>query len=208
MADLADLLSINLATVQEQLVANLDRDHGPLGCSITDHLVDLSKSELKTKAKHWENSKALTRPRRAGDTHTWVIELDTSGITPSPVPDYILGLPTFSHPIFKHPIATVGEHFSEYYLRILELEEHMDAKMKMELRKLPEENRLGSYNPVFEGEITPAQVCEDGYAPSLKMLGWWPYYDDELARLLNKFGRSTRSMGKRSLQAIASRDGR
>ncbi|KAF1846390.1 uncharacterized protein K460DRAFT_356074 [Cucurbitaria berberidis CBS 394.84] len=77
-------------------------EDGEAGDSIRAHLTELSKNGIKTKAHHWDDEQEheITRIRRVGDKHTWVINLETTGleIVMSPVPDAAIEASTFKNP--------------------------------------------------------------------------------------------------------------
>lgn len=117
-----------------------------------DQFACLSEDGLKALPQHWDDdgglveAVALKRPRRIGDKHTWVINLDTNGIETSTHPSNAViehstfrirshhrdssypspqdlsayeldAKPVLRHAIFKHPYVTMAEPGRSYHVQ-------------------------------------------------------------------------------------------
>ncbi|KAI4952384.1 hypothetical protein J4E91_002853 [Alternaria rosae] len=140
---------------------------------------------MKIKSIHWNahdeirptDCQLLTRLRPVGDEHTWVMPLDTEGVTPSSVPDSVLEASTFRlslpewdgnftlsyemdictelrHPVLRHTYSNtefvVGLK-TPYFEKLNHLNCRLSEATAIELTKMDEDERPAEYLALVNG---------------------------------------------------------
>ncbi|KAI4934888.1 hypothetical protein J4E85_002750 [Alternaria conjuncta] len=167
---------------------------------------------MKIKSVHWNahdeirptDCQLLTRLRRVGDQHTWVMPLNTEGVTPSPVPDAVLEASTFRldlpdwddhktlfyemnvctklrHPVLRHTYSTTRFHARieiPYYEKISKLYDRLSEATAIELTKMDEDERPKEYDHLVNGS---AIACDmEGFVRPDD----WCYSDEDVRAFL------------------------
>jgi hypothetical protein len=148
------------------------------------HIVDISKM-------------SLIRARRIGDEHSWVVPLNTNGVEPSTMPDYVIDFAAFD-------ISVKSESFAHYDIQARSIKsfalkhQHVfpdvrDEKRRFEdrtimgMRRLPKaqqpdrSSELFTQNPGYEINGPRWSIIEDWTPPEGS---GWVYYDDEMLEIL------------------------
>ncbi|CAO2649857.1 Nn.00g011490.m01.CDS01 [Neocucurbitaria sp. VM-36] len=175
--------------------AFLDNEYIRLDCWSGEYdsialLADDSDTESMIDAR-WNvnelNQEYVQDLRRVGDSYTWIINLDTSGITRAPVPDAILESSTFR--LMEY------QHLSEWWI---EMDDHVFRGAILKHPFVTSTALSGKYKQKFDAlakrlheipsfkrdyELT---VLDRVRLPRGKEPEWWLYYDDYLAVELAK----------------------
>jgi len=167
---------------------------------------------MKLKSVHWNahdeirptDCQLLTRLRRVGDQHTWVMPLNTEGITPSPVPDTVLEASTFCldlpdwddhktlfyemnvctelrHPVLRHTYSTTrfdAGIITPYYEKLSKLYDRLSEATAIELTKMDEDERPKEYDQLVNGSGIACDM-EKFVRPDD-----WCYFDEDVGAFL------------------------
>jgi hypothetical protein len=171
---------------------------------------------FKIKGIHWDahatnppkSVKVLDSIRRIGDEHTWSIDLDTTGVTPSTVPDAVLESTTFqlelnesgpttryrvaaatflTHPVLKYRHTTAGNAEDVYqdlpaYCRAMrDLDHRLHDATVIEMIKVGHADRPRVFDNLVNRLVRAHKLRGRFVLPDT-----WKYYDDELLRHLGK----------------------
>ena len=167
---------------------------------------------MKIKSVHWNahdeirptDCQLLTRLRRVGDQHTWVMSLNTEGVTPSPVPDSVLEASTFRlslpdwddhktlfyemdictelrHPVLRYKYSTT--RFDEgikipSFDKLSKLYDRLSEATAIELTKMDEDERPKEYNHLVNGSAIACDM-EEFVRPDD-----WCYCDEDVRAFL------------------------
>ena len=168
---------------------------------------------MKLKSVHWNahdeirptDCQLLTRLRRVGDQHTWVMPLNTEGITPSPVPDTVLEASTFCldlpdwddhktlfyemnvctelrHPVLRHTYSTTrfdAGIVTPYYEKLSKLYDRLSEATAIELTKMDEDERPKEYDQLVNRGSAIACDMEEFVRPDD-----WCYVDEDVRAFL------------------------
>ncbi|KAH6883363.1 hypothetical protein BKA58DRAFT_448125 [Alternaria rosae] len=167
---------------------------------------------MKVKSAHWNahneirptDCQLLTRLRRVGDEHTWVMPLDTECVTPSSVPDSVLEAPTFRlslpewdsnftlsyemdictelrHPLLRHTYSTTKFNVgikTLYSEKSVQLYNRLSEATAIELTKMDEDERPAEYVYLVNGSGIACSMREFVRPED------WCYFDEEIKAYL------------------------
>ncbi|KAI4676327.1 uncharacterized protein J4E88_007241 [Alternaria novae-zelandiae] len=167
---------------------------------------------MKIKSVHWNahdeirptDCQLLTRLRRVGDQHTWVMPLNTEGVTPSTVPDAVLEASTFRldlpdrndhktlfyemnmctelrHPVLRHTYSTTRFDAgieTPYYEKLSKLYDRLSEATAIELTKMDEDERPKEYDRLVNGSAIACDM-EEFVRPDD-----WCYFDEDVRAFL------------------------
>ncbi|KAF2247438.1 hypothetical protein BU26DRAFT_506677 [Trematosphaeria pertusa] len=150
-------------------------------------------------------SEMLTRSRRIGDQHTLVIRLSTADVSKPAVPDGALESTTFylfkevrngisfydvncnikiCHPVLRYVYELLyDETDNEYNKSIRHLQVRLDNLARMELYKIPVEQRPAGYQSLVLNRNVSCTEWHFNKPDS------WTYYDDDVIEYLAKIWR-------------------
>jgi hypothetical protein len=152
--------------------------------------------------------KILDFIQRIGDEHTWFIDLDTTGVTPSTVPDAVLESTTFqlgiddsgsatrykmavatflAHPVLKYRYTTgsqaddVDQDQPAYCRAMMDLDDRLHDATVIEVMEMPRADRPRVFDDLI-ARLVRAHRLRGTFA----MPDTWRYYDYEVVRHLVK----------------------
>ncbi|KAF1930498.1 uncharacterized protein M421DRAFT_412760 [Didymella exigua CBS 183.55] len=168
----------------------------------------ISSSELLSD-ENGDDIKKLTRRRQIGDKHTWMLELDTTGVTIPDMPvtvyestTFRLKVPTSSeadtsvahykvdydeslkHPVLKYRVFGDHNHLqrNSYSTRKCEeLQGRLNELNLIELMKIPVGQRPPQYT-----ELLLNMRLVTGSRGKFDLAPTWTFYDDEVIEFLDK----------------------
>ncbi|KAF2006304.1 hypothetical protein P154DRAFT_603813 [Amniculicola lignicola CBS 123094] len=180
--------------------------------SLSGPLRSISESGWTTKSIHWKQEdvsgdyQGLTRPRQIKDRHTWMFKLDTTGMTPSNVPDFVLESTTFKLLVSKHDrritsyVMNIKCIFKQPVLRyeyvtrstdkaapsygdaIKELEDRLTELTIMEIIKIPKEERSQDLESLLNRDGQQSEDFRERFVPPPT----WNFHDVELIAFLQE----------------------
>ncbi|KAF2872834.1 hypothetical protein BDV95DRAFT_605425 [Massariosphaeria phaeospora] len=167
-------------------------------------LAQASKDGFKTKSLPWDrDDDSMTCLRRVGDKRTWMMELDTTGITASDVPDSVLEVTTFklkahqsesprklSHyriksVVFDHPV--LKHRYVVYFnvASVCQLWVSLFEQTVIEMMKIPEAERpvrqLATLQTDYHHHVSAITNLDTFDKPAT-----WTFFDDEVIERLAK----------------------
>ncbi|KAF2119561.1 hypothetical protein BDV96DRAFT_642579 [Lophiotrema nucula] len=180
--------------------------------SMAQHYRYLANAGYTMKKVHWKQAgcggdcEIVTRPRRVGDRHTWVINLDTKNITPSEMPNAVIESSTFivrcvwnphlpvfgkishydmsiecklRHPVLEYQYVT-GKWPKEYEDKIQQICDRMNEQTLIAMLIMREDDRPDEFQALMNGDIDSAELRGTFDLPQK-----WVFYDKEVIQLLN-----------------------
>jgi len=166
----------------------------------------LAAAGYKLKDLTWysEQNESLTRRRRFGDKHSWIIDLPINGITPSPVPDGVVASSAFrigrrdsdepqdwecqnycksfqdlplTSPVLRYGYMMEESENEGYKKKVKYLKQRLHGLTIIELAKLPESERP----PHYEDLLWEWRSLDNFTVPS-----HWTYYDEDVIEYLDR----------------------
>ncbi|KAF2662071.1 hypothetical protein K491DRAFT_710482 [Lophiostoma macrostomum CBS 122681] len=209
----ANVISWNKAYCLFPISTVLKREYYPMTSLNTSAHTNFTRSfqqiatlGFKARSVLWDYSHAMTNEmaalqgeRSLADRHSWVINLDTTGIKHPGVPDHLLDQASFSLTCTKRNSAINYISLTCTGLKSPVLQytyvHHNDCPRGIDLfcnRRLQElelmalstlevANRPAEYNAIMQGTTKLSEVMGKFTIPS-----WWQYYDDEVEPLFRE----------------------
>ncbi|KAF1937455.1 hypothetical protein EJ02DRAFT_55469 [Clathrospora elynae] len=192
---------------------------GPVSKDHSRPMKDYEEHGIRWKSIHWnaydrnppKDCKLITQLRRIGDHHTWTINLDTDGVTPSTTPENVLESSTFKvtlppvparptahykisvccidSPVLRHRYVRYcneagahGPSFLEYDEKITTLSNRLHEMTVFELLKLDKDQRPAGVTQILDATLIASTLRRVFELPAATGI----FCDDEVVEYLNR----------------------